>query len=308
MLYSYRVWGSTRRSDRWIVGQADTIETEAPQAIEAHAEMALGLRSRGLYAFDRARLEIGWEIAERMASSDEPSGPIEVPMDEILERAAHAVYHDAAVYFEQIRDSLRQVQIDIDKSTSQRALWRNDEFWRQFILKSASSTGTETRLWDFKETLTLWHATGDARARAKVDFAENVASFANVDGGVLIVGVTDKHPRQIVGMGATAHEVETRIKVASDAIAQHLKYEREITHFRLIVVPDATGADRTCLAVVVAQASGAVAVMDNEKRFTFPIRRETGITREASPTFAGNKHVKSDNHDFMQQLEQFVRN
>src|ERR687895_190385 len=105
-------------------------------------------------------------------------------------------------------------------------------------------------LWDFKETLPIWHATGDAKERAKIDFTENVASFANAKGGVLIVGVTDRQPRQIVGIG-DSRDVENRLKVCRDVLAKHLEYVRDIVTLKPIRIMTG-GTTRTCLAVVVA--------------------------------------------------------
>ena len=60
-------------------------------------------------------------------------------------------------------------------------------FWREFIPKAAKAKIAEPQLWDFKETLAIWHVKGsEERQKAKVTFAgEDVASFANASGGVL---------------------------------------------------------------------------------------------------------------------------
>ena len=52
-----------------------------------------------------------------------------------------------------------------------------------------------------------------------VTFAEDVASFANAEGGALILGVTDQ--RDIVGVGS-GQELESRLKFARDVLADRL--------------------------------------------------------------------------------------
>jgi hypothetical protein len=106
----------------------------------------------------------------------------------------------------------------------------DDVFWRRFVNKAVSPGKVETQLWDFKETLSLWHAAnGPEKEKAKVAFAEDVASFANARGGVLVVGVSDK--RQIVGISDDPHQTEQRLKFAADALEKHLEYGRNIQRF-----------------------------------------------------------------------------
>jgi hypothetical protein len=272
-------------------------------------ERALGLRTglAGLTAYDRVYMDISYEIADGMDAEDPPRGGIKVPVTSVVRRAAHDVYDACAVYFEELRQSLRNVLLDIDKYNTQRALFHNDEFWRRFVVKATAAKTVEPQLWDLKEMLTVWRApAGDARERAKVSFAEDVAALANTSGGVLLVGVSDSPPRKIVGIGNSPREIEDRLKVARDVLAKHLKYDRELASFRQVVVPDDGGVDRTCLAVVVSQASEVVGVHDGQGHYTYPARRETGITRESPSHLAMERHVKSDNRDFLADLEQFV--
>jgi len=179
-------------------------------------------------------------------------------------------------------------------------LFESDEFWREFITKARNVKTSEPQLWDFKETLTVWHVKTDAEKRkAKVQFAQDVASFANTSGGVLIVGVNDK--REIVGVGS-GHELENRLKVASDVLARHIEYDREIVSFRQVVA-----GEKICLIVLVSQACGVVAVTDGDGHYSYPLRRETGISREDPGDVPVRKlYLKSDNRDFMHQLRQFI--
>jgi hypothetical protein len=211
------------------------------------------------------------------------------------------VYENNATYFTEIKDSLRNIQIDIEKLKEQRALFESEEFWRAFITKARNVKTSEPQLWDFKETLTIWHAKTEAAKRdAKVKFAEDVASFANTSGGVLIVGVNDR--REIVGVG-TGHELENRLKVTSDVLARHIEYDREIVSLRQVVF-----GEKICLIVLVSQACGVVAVTDGDGHYSYPLRRETGISRERREDVPVLRlDLKSDNRDFMHQLRQFIK-
>ena len=228
-----------------------------------------------------------------------------VPEHYVLRRTGYEVYENCETYFTEIRASLRNIVVDIGKFKEQRDLFQSDKFWREFLTKARGVKTSEPQLWDFKETLTMWHVKNNPERRAaKVTFAEDVASFANVSGGVLIVGVNDK--REIVGIGQD-HELENRLKFARDVIAQHIKYDREIVAFRQVAVGE-KGKEKNCLIVVVSQASEAVAVSDGLGRYSYPVQRETGISREDPGDVPVRKlYLKSDNRDFMHQLKQFIK-
>jgi hypothetical protein len=303
ILFTYRVWGSTRRGDRSLDLRGDNPQDENQETIHALTEIALGLRvGMGLYAYDRALFDVGSEIYD---SDPEHADTVAIPEDKVVARAGWQVLAEFAVFFEFIRNSLRNVLLDIEKCVSQRNLMHSDAFWRHFILSAVQTKKTETQLWDFKETLTVWHAKGEAKNVAKVTFAEDVASFANAEGGVLIVGVNNN--REIVGIGSGS-EAESRLKFARDILAERLDYPREIVSFFQVVVPNGSGGEKACLVITVAKAIEAVGVGDGAGQFTYPVRRETGISRESRRDIdSAKQHLKSDSHDFMEKLEQFVR-
>lgn len=276
-------------------------EEEDPHQFRRLAEVVLGLRSRILYAVDKTEYEIGAEIADRMNGEDMTT-EIRIPVTSIAKRASHEIFHECEVYFRELRNSLDNILIDIDKYKSEEGLIHSDRFWQDFISKATRTKKTESQLWDFKETLTIWVAQGDARAKGKISFAEDVASLANAEGGVLVIGVTDE--REVVGIGG---DVESRLKFASDVLARHIEYDRNIVKLHQVEVPDREGVSKLCLVVVVAKACGPVAVLQLDGTYSYPIRRETGITRESRLDIASPKtHLKSDRYEFLEALSQFV--
>ena len=306
ILFTYRVWGSTRMSDRELnVDDQDNPHSD-PSKLRALTEIVLGVRDRLWLVYDKLQMEIGFAIFDNLdpeeLAADEP---IPIPEKPLIRRTAYAVYENCLTYFTEIRDSLRNILLDIEKFKEQRTLFESDEFWREFIIAAISAKTCESQLWDFKETLTIWYVKNDpAKRKAQVRFAEDVASFANTTGGVLIVGVNDK--RQIVGVGSD-HELESRLKVAADVIARFIEYDRDFVSFRQIVLAD-QGKERICLIIVVSQACSAVAVSNGDGQYTYPVRRETGISREGRNNVpVGKLHLKNDNRDFMHQLRRFIR-
>jgi hypothetical protein len=299
ILFTYRVWGSTRMGDR--EPRFNLGERPYKDDIKRLTEIVLGLTSSiGLTVYFKAEYEIGADMYEMAEGTD-----FEIPVVKIVRRASGMAFDKCAEYFEFIRDSLRNILLDIDKFVEQRDFVNDDYFWREFIKKVTQTAKAEPLLWDCKETLTMWHVTKEPeRTSAKVTFCEDVASFANARGGVLIIGVTDK--REIVGIGS-GRELENKLKFAAEVLAKHLEYPREICRLRQIIVPGKDGADKVCLVVVVAAACEPVGVNDGAGRYTYPVRRETGLTRVGRDEILGPRiHVKSDNYDFLRELYQFV--
>jgi hypothetical protein len=253
----------------------------------------------------RAEMEIGEEMYERMNWDEESSSQISVPLSRVVRRGAAMAFEECAEYFEFIRDSLRNILFDIEKLVEQRDFVNDEAFWRAFIEKAIRTPKAESQLWDFKETLTMWHVDKNhERDQAKVTFAEDVASFANARGGVLVIGVTDK--REIVGIG-TGRKLEDKLKFAADVLSKHLDYPREIARLRQVVLAGKDGTGKICLVVVIAQACEPVGVHDGEGHYTYPIRRETGLTRVPRDEILTPKiHMKSDNYDFLRELYQFI--
>lgn len=307
ILFAYRVWGSTRMSDR----QIKTARQESPRLeqrlLKISAEIVLGVRMDGSRVYEDTQNDMLCEIYDGMDPEQlSYVGRINLPEGRVLPRAAGAIYTECVSYFTEIRESLRNILIDIDKHERQQKLIYSDSFWRDFIPKAAKAKTAEPQLWDFKQTLTLWHPmkNDEDRRKARVTFAEDVASFANTSGGILVVGVNDK--REIVGIG-DGKDLENRLKLARDVLAAHIKYEHEIVAFKQVAIGQ-QGGQKVCLVVVISQAYKPVAVNDGTDRFSYPVRRETGISRVAREDVPVLKlHLKSDNRDFMGALIQFNR-
>jgi len=304
ILFTYRVWGSTRMADREMTWEGEDGKP-SEKTLRSLAQIALGLKSRHDFTYNDKFHEIGFEIYESLDPENTPDDyEIKPPENRVIRRAARKAYDECASYFLEIRDSLRNIKLDIEKLKQQREIYESDDFWRTFIEKARSSKIAEPELWDFKATLNIWHVREDpARREAKVMFAEDVASFANVRGGVLIVGVTDR--REVVGIGSGG-DLENRLKMAKDVLAEFLVYRREIVSFRQ--VPMGEKRDTICLVIVVSRAVSPVGVSDGQGRFSYPVRRETGIERVGeTETPVAKQYEKSDSREFLTDLRQFIR-
>lgn len=305
ILFTYRVWGSTRMSDRRMNVEREENGKSDTSKLNALTEIVLGVRQRQHLVYDKVYNEIGFEIYESLDPEEiSDNAPLVVTEKLALRRTGYTVYGNCETYFTEIRDSLRNIVVDIEKVKKQRDLFQSEKFWRELITKAREAKTCETQLWDFKETLTVWHVKNDPeRRKAKITFAEDVASFANASGVVLIIGVNDK--REVVGIGE-GHLLESRLKVARDVIAEYIAHDGEIAAFRQVALGE-KGKEKICLIVVVSQAREAVGVSNGRGQYSYPVRRETGITRGPRDEVPVHQlYLKSDNRDFMHELQQFI--
>ncbi len=309
LLFTYKVWGTTRRSDRTVsLSNSETPEDEDPEVLRALQEIVMGVSNDTRRTIDSVRLQLSYELFESMSDDEECDGvEVTVPPEWLLQRTTWNIVEECVTYFTFIRDSLRDIENEIGKREARENVINSDFFWRSFVVKAIKSRKVETQLWDFKETLTMWRAQkGDARRDARVTFAEEIASFANADGGCLIVGISNG--REVIGISETDCEKESRIKSAHDALAGHLAYPRKIFHLKQVLISDKLGVDKLCLIVAVARACEVVAVKDCEGRYTYPIRHGTGSSNgDLEKLRQARRHEKNDSFDFLTELKQFVR-
>ncbi len=304
VMFNYRVWGSTRMAERSI-----DIEIEPPERVSQATIQVLTLIVCGLF-FARAwtkssvAMEISYEKAE--ARNFEGSSPVDISEDEVDVRVSRLAFREFAVYFEQIRDSLRELQLETDKYNAEKDLLRSETFWRDFIDKARRGNRVESALWDFKESLAMWHASDAiAKSKAQIDFCRLVASFANRDGGAIIVGVGDKS-RTIEGVP----NLEQRMRSINDAIYRNIEYANKDHLIHLQQVPFNIGVQpsRACVVIAVAQAGGVVAVKGEDNVYYYPDRAETGVRNAKQEEIEARKgHLKDgDNFGFMKHLRDFL--
>ena len=104
ILFTYRIWGSTKRGDRWIDLTTETAESESADVVRRLTEIALGLAERGWLTYDRMAFEMEGDV---WAANPEAEGPIEIDEDDLVRRTAWKSFSECADYFGELRDSIR---------------------------------------------------------------------------------------------------------------------------------------------------------------------------------------------------------
>lgn len=307
ILFNYRTWGSTRMADRHEeVGLGDL---EDVNKIEKLAYIVLGIMQGQRLTFERVQSEMEYEAYENIDHETYSGNGLLVPIERVERRSARDAIAIFLEYFEELRDSFKGVMHDIEMKELQNRLFTSDDFWRSFIIRAAASTKTEQKYWDFKQTLDMWHIKNEpAKSEKSNKFAELVAGFANNQGGVIIVGVTDTSPRQIVGLSGDSRDIENNMKYTRNVISQYIPYEKDFVHLQQVNVPSVNGVSTLCLVIVIQQTIDGLSVKGLDgKSYSYPVREETGLVWKEQNT-VGNKKIgtKSDNYNFLSVLQQFV--
>lgn len=270
ILYDYQSWGTTRLSEqRARAGNELVRDTDS---LLRCTEIAVGLRRLG-YTIHDVDVEMMDEI---FSSARDEETKLPLPqMEAVLTRTAYKVRYRLFDYLDCLQRAMRNVVVEIKVVQENEAQVENEEFWSDFIQWSVEQP-VETELWDFKATLDIWHVPGDKKADADLELAEDVASYANSRGGVIIVGVTDKQPRRIVGIGQG--KLEERIVAAKESIMRHL--DRPVDFVRICVVRvRLKGKDETCLVIAIKRTKAPVGVRDQAGRFSYPFKIAAGKKR-----------------------------
>lgn len=295
MLFTYRVWGSTRLSDRTVIIPVNGIDEDL-ERIKICTEVALGLRDTSRYTLEHVYFDICSDLADSI--DPEFHSSISVSDEDVLVRTSYKIRNELAEYFEFIRQSLRNILIDIEKYNAQTNLLYHESFWQSFI-KKAVEIKIENQLWDFKETFEMWHMKNREKEDAEIKFCEQIAAFANERGGVLVVGITNGIPREFKGI----EDLENKLKFTKFTIKRYINYANDFVHFQHIALEDDAGIDKNCLIIAIAQTKDVISVKDNSGRFSYPVRSETGLDRADYEKIKKSKmFVQYDNYAFILNL------
>jgi hypothetical protein len=300
VLFTFRIWGSTRLADRSIKIEANSVDMDE-EGVRLSTEIALGLLQRGRYQLYVVHSDITSDMAESFDPERGPWGS--APMNMVVRQTSNEVLKEFAAYFEFIRDSMNNILLEIEKYQAQTTLLTSESFWRSFIEKAMEDERIEDQLWDFKETLEMWCISGQAKKESAIKFCEKAASFANAQGGVIIVGVTDKAPRTVVGVD----DLENRVKSTQSVLMKHTERSEEFVRAQQVLVEDLEKRKKSCLAILISQTKDVVSVRDTKGKYSFPVRRGTGIDFESYDSIKDSKvDVVDNNYDFISVLEKFV--
>ena len=145
---------------------------------------------------------------------------------------------------------------------------RSDDLtWTKFIQKAIKME--ENKFFDFKTTQEMWKAPGPAiKEQKKREFCEKVASFANAEGGIIIIGITDRIPRKIVGLSNLEHKT----KSLESIIKKFIDYKKDFVSFKELLIQNHDNVTKSCLILIIHQTKKTLGVLHLDNKYSFPIR------------------------------------
>ncbi len=180
----------------------------------------------------------------------------------------------------------------------------DSEFWRKFVLKSMKEEKYETELWDFKEFIEIWKVTDpQVKRKKKIEFCGHIAAFANNKGGVLIIGISDKTPREFNNLD----DIEDKMNELDDLIIKILDYPRKFVSIKPIKFSFKESEEKECIIIIIAQTQDIVAVKDDYGTYSYFYRITSGKQLRAPREIKEMKvGISRDNFNFLNYLkEQF---
>lgn len=292
ILFSYRIWGSTRIVDRRIYIDAEKVEDDNDNVILGTL-IVLGLMGRYSFTINPSFYFKG---VENIYLSDSDHKKL------FVSRAYSKVLLELSIFFEFIRNSLNNILLETEKYLNQLSLLQDEVFWVNFIKKAMNYT--ECKLWDFKKTLNMWEVQQPSlKPKMQIDFCEKIAAFANKNGGVLIIGITDKQPRKVIGV----NYIENKMQSISRTIKKWIKNRNDFWVLKEITINNEEGKTQNCLIIIVAQTKNVMGVKDEQGKYSYPIRIETGKENKDPYELELNKaDIFKNNYDFLLEIQSFI--
>lgn len=206
---------------------------------------------------------------------------------------------------ENFEEIYNELDIDIDRYKLQQSFLYEEDILRQFIRKAMQVKRIEDDLWDFKETLNFWKKSSKSEKReAIIKFCNQVTSFANLSGGILIIGITDKDPKRIVGID----NLEEKIKQIKKVIRIFTEPKKDFIKSKEILMKDDSGIQRNILIIAIKQTKKPITVEQMNGEYICKKRNNTEAeTVRYEEILKLKKDISRDNFDYFIHLKQFIK-
>ena len=203
---------------------------------------------------------------------------------------------------EDYKEIYRDLEINLSQSEESNKTLTDNEFWRKFIIKAMKIEKYETELWDFKEFLEIWKTNDpQVKRKKKIDFCGHIASFANNKGGVLMLGISDKTPRELKGL----NDIETKMNHLKEIISKFIDYPKDFVSIKSISLTDSKGIEIDCILIAIAQTKEGVAVKDDDNNYSFFYRITSGKQKRSPREIKElKKEIVRDNYKFLNNLRE----
>jgi len=197
----------------------------------------------------------------------------------------------------------KNMEIVLDEYEKDQLIFYNDIFWENFIKKAMNRE--EDQLWDFKQYYEMWKAPNSTvKEKKKIEFCEEIAAFANAEGGVIIIGITDKIPRKIVGL----EKIEEKKNSIPSILNKFTNLKLTTYIMRDILIKAENNEERRLLAIIIPQTKKVSHVKGLDQKFSYPIRIGSRLNKVDYNTILElKKNINQPNFKFIHRLYEFSK-
>ena len=302
ILQHYPLWSGSIRNDNLLQLTTNSLE-ETFSTIDTCTKIVLGLvTTHGTVISYMAREQcVDLDPTEVSPTDLNPIDP--TVQNRILAIGVNQSVQKFASYFELMRNSLHFILNEINQYFIDQLHLYDEKFWINFIEKAKDDNNIERKIWDFKETFSMWKvekSNSKLYETSKVDFAKNIACYANSDGGILVIGISES-PREVKGID----DIENKIKTIAPTIKEKIDYDKDFFQIIPLKIKDSLQRSKDCIVIVISQTAIPVGV-ESDGSYTYTIRNEIECISEKRSKIEKQKTgIVRDNFDFIKNIEQF---
>lgn len=176
-----------------------------------------------------------------------------------------------------------------------------NEVFFQNLLEIVIYEKHEEDLWDVKENLEMWNKKiqPSIREDKQIEFCEKVSSFANYRGGIIIIGVSDVLPREVIGL----NKIEKKIIDLEDKLKKRIVFNQKFYKIKEILLKNRENERKRCILVLIYQTKNPIAVKQKNNDISYKKREGPGcISTNPNDLFYDKKSVLIINLKFIKEL------
>ncbi len=177
---------------------------------------------------------------------------------------------------------------------------KREIFFRDFYEKVIKNYN-ENEYWDIKETLEWWKKKNSPLVQRKkqIEFCEIVSSFANLRGGLIIIGITNSFPRKVIGVP----DIENRIKNLEEKLVRWMRFEDKFYQLKEILLPNGKSQMMRCIVLLIFQTRKPVSVEKTNETISYKKRLGPGsVSTDNAILIKEKRYISKLNIDFLEEM------